>query len=88
MHSFRYLRCLFVLTQPIILGIDQPIIELTITLMTRNKYSGGIAGGSGLKLAVKVPYRLTVKFEVSLNGMLKLRFKFSTQPLNSKSLLG
>ena len=32
MHSFRYLRCLFALIQPIILGIDQPIKELTITL--------------------------------------------------------
>jgi len=28
------------------------------------KYSGGIEGRTGLKLATKVPYRLTVKFEV------------------------
>ena len=71
------------------LGIDQPITEERITLMIRYKYSGGIAGGSGLKLTVKTPYRLIVRFSEESKGMLELRFvsELSTQPSNLESLL-
>lgn len=78
------------MTQPIILGIDQPISEEIITLRIRNEYSGGIGGGLGLKLTVNTPYRLTVRFPEESKGMLELRFfnGLSTQVLNSESLLG
>ena len=68
MHSFRCLRCVVAFTQPKILGTDQPIIVVTITVMIRDQYSGGIGGGSGLKFTVNVPYRLTVRFPEESSG--------------------
>jgi hypothetical protein len=56
------LLCVLALTPPKILGMDQPIIGVTIRVMNRDQYSGGIVGGSGLKLAVKLPYRSTVRY--------------------------
>jgi hypothetical protein len=83
-YSFRLsFLFIFALIQPIILGIDHPIKELRMMPTNRYKNSGGIAGGSGLKLAVKVPYRLIVRFpEESPNGMVELRFRFSAQLIN------
>jgi hypothetical protein len=62
MHSLRFLRCIFALTKPTILFQDQPIIEVTRTVTIRNKYAGGSSGGEGIKLAVKLPYRSTVRY--------------------------
>lgn len=73
------------------LGIDQPITELTMMPYKGAKYSGGIAGGSGLKLAVNVPYRSSIRFpDESPTDIVELRFgvRFSTQPSNPKLFLG
>lgn len=61
MHSSRCFSCILALNHPKTLGMDQPIIVVIITVMISNEYSGGIGGGSGLKLAVKVPYLITSK---------------------------
>jgi hypothetical protein len=54
--------------------MDQPIIEVIITLTIRNEYSGGIGGGIGLKTAVNVPYLLIARFpEGSSSGTVELR---------------
>jgi hypothetical protein len=77
MHSSRCLLCLLALIQPAILGTDQPITLVTITVMIRVQYSGGIGGGIGLKLAVKLPYRSIVRYpDGESTGKDKLRFKF------------
>jgi hypothetical protein len=57
------------------LGIDQPIIEVMIIPYKGAKYCGGIIGGRGLKIAVKVPYSLMVKLpEGLLTGIVVLGF--------------
>jgi hypothetical protein len=64
------------------LSIDQPITEVMIIPYKGAKYCGGIAGGSGLKLAMKVPYSLTVKLSDGLlTGIVALGFdgRVSTQ---------
>jgi hypothetical protein len=52
---------LSVLIHPIILGMDQPTMVLTIIPYNGIQYSGGTEGGTGLKLAVKVPNLLMSK---------------------------
>ena len=80
------MRCLLA-SHPAILGTDQPITVVTMTVMIIVQYSGGIGGGSGLKLTVNTPYRLTVRFPDDVKGMLELRFigRFSTHLLKLKS---
>jgi hypothetical protein len=57
--------------------LDQRTNELTMIAYNGSKNFGGIAGGGGLKLAAKVPYRFTVRFpEESPNGVVELRIKF------------
>ena len=65
-QSFSYIdlvlaRCLFAFIQPMILGIDQPTMELTITPYKGIQYSGGIGGGTFSKLAMKLPLCVTLK---------------------------
>jgi hypothetical protein len=45
-----------------ILGIDQPTMELIITPYNGIQYSGAIGGGSFSKLAVKLPNLITLRF--------------------------
>jgi hypothetical protein len=52
--------------------MDQPTTVLTLMPYNGIQYSGGIEGGAGLKLAVKVPNLLTSKVaEVSFAFMPK-----------------
>ena len=62
--------CFFAFTHPIILGIDQPTIVLTIIPYNGIQYSAGIAGGECLKLAVKLPYLSTTKFADASFGLI------------------
>jgi len=46
---------------PMIVGIDHPTIELTITPYNGIQYAAGIGGRRALKLAVKVPVLVTYR---------------------------
>jgi hypothetical protein len=71
-----------------IVGIDHPARELTMMAYNGAKNSGGIEGGTGLKLAVNIPNLLIFRSaETLLNGIVEFRLRFSAQLVNSKSLL-
>jgi hypothetical protein len=56
-----------------ILGLDQPTIVEAIIPYNGIQYFEGIAGGSSLKFAVKVPNFVTLSFASGLSGDLRCK---------------